>query len=126
MKTKVTQYNIGLLSHKDMVRFALFCAKQVDSKAPEAIACVDVVERWLVGEATSDECNAAANAANAYYVGAAYYAARAAYYTAYTANYATDAAHAAYSTAHNTAQARYLYELLHINDIIEQTLLANN
>jgi hypothetical protein len=128
MRTKATIDNISKLSRKDIVRFALFCAKQADSKAPEAIACINVVERWLDNKATSDECRTAAAAANAYHVDfdadAAYYAANAAYVAhvaAYAAANAARAASAAYA-----AQEQYLYELLHIDDIIEQTLLTGN
>ena len=131
MKTKVTVDNIKLLSHKDIVRFALFCTKQVDSKTPEAIACIRVVERWLVGKATSDECHAAAAVASANAAYTAYAAAHAAVHVAAAAYAAAAAAtRAAYAAnaAHTAraAQERYLYELLNINDIIEQTLLANN
>jgi hypothetical protein len=132
MKTEVTVDNISKLSRKDIVRFALFCAKQVDSKAPEAIACINVVERWLDNKATSDECRAAAHAAfaaDAAY--AAYAAARAAAHAAAdaadaAANAANTTAYAAaaYSTDAQVAQEQYLYELLHIDDIIEQTLLT--
>jgi hypothetical protein len=147
---RVTMDNVSKLSRKDIVRFALFCAKQVDCKAPDAIACINVVERWLDNKATSDECRTAAYAA----VGAAYAsasaaananaanAASAAYYAVYAANdayvaareaaaraandAANDAAYAAYSTDAQVAQEQYLYELLHIDDIIEQTLLTSN
>jgi hypothetical protein len=139
MRTKATIYNISKLSRKDIVRFALFCAKQANSKAPEAIACINVVERWLDNKATSDECRAAANATFAADAAdAAYAAADAADATAYATAYAAAscaadaAADAAYAAANaaaraaaRTAQEQYLYELLHIDDIIEQTLLKH-
>jgi len=152
MRTEATKENIGLLSHKDKVRFALFCAKQIEQTVPEAIACIRVVERWLDGKATADECrrvayaayNAAAhaNAAYAAYAATAHAANAVAAYAAYAAaanaaadaaaNAAANAAAAAYTAAACTARHRqeikerqevYLYELIYINEIVEQTLL---
>jgi hypothetical protein len=155
-RSKVTVGNISKLSRKDIVRFALFCAKQADSKAPEAIACINVVERWLDNKATSDECRAAAScaaraaahaaarAAAVYAYAAAHAVARAAaraaaHAAAADAAYAAASANAAAARAANDAandaasaadaqvvQEQYLYELLHIDDIIEQTLLTGN
>ena len=61
--------DIDKLSHKDKVRFALFCAKQVIhlTKAKEVHLCIEVVESWLVGKATKKECRDAAYAADAAY-----------------------------------------------------------
>ena len=133
-RTEITKKNINLLLHKDKVRFALFCAKQVKQTKLEAIECIRIVELWLDGKATMDECRAAATAA--YY---AVYAANVAshvsvYATAYTAAYAVTDAHrsTAYATryASNTKhevikQEEYLYELIHINEIVEQILLCD-
>ena len=66
-----------------------------DKTDTRPIDCVNVTERWLRGEATIDEVNAAANAA--------YYAA---YYAAYAAANAANAAYAAYAAA-NAANAAY-------------------
>jgi len=91
------------LSHKNKVRFTLFCAKQVkhliDSK--EAMQAIDIVELFLEDKATAEECRKAANtvyiASNttyAAYAAAASAATIAAAYTAasLTASYATAAA----------------------------------
>jgi len=139
MRTEATKENIGLLSHKDKVRFALFCTKQAKQTVPEAIACVRVVERWLDGKATTDECERVANAAyaasvtyaNANAARAAAHAANAASnvasnataYAAYTAAYIAYVATAAADAAIKQAQEAYLYELIHINTIVEQVLL---
>jgi len=88
------------LSHKNKVRFALFCAKQVkhliDSK--EAIQAIDIVELFLEDKATTEECRKAANAIYA-----------AAYDTAYTASAASAASAAAYTAAAYTAFAAASY-----------------
>ena len=105
---------LKLLSHKDCVRFAVFCAEQVKDgwkDIPECVVAVETTERWLEGKATKRECKvasdaayaaySAANATNAAY--AAYTAAIAAYYAA-----AANAAYAAYAYAASaTAYAAY-------------------
>jgi len=145
MKTKVIRENIKLLSHKDKVRFALFCAKQVvqPTGIPEAHKCIRVVELWLDGKATTDDCKRAAYTADAVAANYAAHAATNVAYAAYAANAnaATNAAaraaactayactaYAANDTAASSvrpAQERYLYELIYINDIVEQVLLDN-
>jgi len=58
---------IKKLSHKNKVRFALFCAEQkvfAVEPVPEATAAIEVVKRWLDGNATVQECEDAAE--NAY------------------------------------------------------------
>ena len=121
--------NINKLSHKDKVRFALFCARQVEhiwKSVPEAVEAVKVTELWLIGKATSEECSAnAADAADAATYAAAYAAANAAYaanaaayaavaYTAYAAanaaaDAAADAADAVAYTAYAAAYAAVAY-----------------
>ena len=170
---------IDQLSRKDKVRFALFCAKQAIhlTEAPEAKECIRVIELWLEGKASADDCERAANAYIAYanhaahaYIAAAHAAhaaaaaahaatainaaataaraaAHAATNAAYAAAYATYAATATvyanaataaataaiyaatYANTANTAdikqaQMRYLYELINIDSIVEQTLLG--
>jgi len=117
---KVSKEELELLSHKDCVRFALFCAEQVKDgwkDISECVSAIETAERWLEGKASAEECRVAAYAAHdaayaaadaAYYT--AYYATYAAYYAAYyaanatNANYATNAAHATYA-AHTAAYA---------------------
>ena len=117
--------HIAKLSHKDMVQFALFCAKQVIHliDIPEVHECIRVVELWLEGKASAEDCERAANAA----ADAAWHAAGAARAVAYAAY----AAYAAYYVAYHAARAgaskqemmEYLYELVYINEIAEQVLL---
>ena len=142
----VSKKELELLSHKDIVRFALFCAEQVKEGwkgIPECVVAIETVERWLKGKAAEEECvNAAyavSAAANAVYAAAyATYATYAAVYAAHAA-YA-DAAHAAVHAANAAyyatsaaadgkshlieAQRNYYLELLHFDDIAEKLLLG--
>ena len=114
---KVSKEELELLSHKDCVRFALFCAEQVKDGwrgVPECVAAIETAERWLEGKATAEECRIASYAAHdaayaaadaAYY--AAYYATYAAYYAAYYAATNANAAHTAANYAANAAHATY-------------------
>jgi len=96
--------------HRELARYALFCARQVEhlwrKEDREVLsACLAAVERWLVGEATQEEieaAHAAAHAAAADAAHAAHAAARAAYVVA-----DTSAAHAAAA-----AQRAYLADRL--------------
>ena len=102
----------GVLGHKDLVRFAVFCAKQAEAQMPQASKdALAVVERWLAGKATQDELAAADTAAHAAYASAAAYtaAADAAALAALAA--AATAAYAAAYTAARRAQAAYLLNL---------------
>jgi len=147
----VSDKELELLSHKDIVRFAVFCAEQMrDSweNIPECVVAIETVERWLKGKAAEEECvnaaytaSAAANAA--YAASAAANAAYTAAVAAYSAAYA-DAAHAAaHAAVHATsaayyatsaaadgkshlieAQRNYYLELLHFDDIAEKLLLG--
>jgi hypothetical protein len=103
----VSDKELLLLPHKDIVRFALFCAEQVRDSwkdIPECVAAIETVERWLKGKASAEECWKAANATNAAY---AAYAANAA--AANAAYYATSAAatSAAYAYASAASAAAY-------------------
>jgi len=145
---KVSKEELELLSHKDIVRFALFCAEQMRDKwenIPECVNAINIVERWLEGKATEEECWKATNATNAAYAtyaatnaadAAAYaYSAYSAYvaYVAYASAYAAYAADAAvYVAAYASAgkphlieaQWEYYNELLHFDDIAEKALLG--
>ena len=66
---------LGLLSHRKRVIFALFCAKQVISLVPKehkyyCDKTIKTIENWLDGKATNEECDQAAgttyNIASAY------------------------------------------------------------
>ena len=125
--------SIETLSHKDQVQFALFCAKQVIHLTgnPGAYECIRVVELWLEGKASVEDCG---RAADTYYAttAAIYVAANAAIYAAACAANATYAPSAAYAAAYVVMRnapigckiEQYLYELMHIDEIVEQTLLA--
>ncbi len=109
-----------LMTHKQKVKWAIFCAEQViaiyekqypgDARPRRAIGAAKL---WVkhpnietksatdnAAQATDNAANAADNADNNAYDDAAYYATRAAYYAARAAYYAARAAyHAAYSAA---------------------------
>jgi len=126
---------LGVLDHRTLVRFAVFCARQswenlTDDRSKNAIL---LTEKWLAGEASLDEvafialvagdaaayASDAARAASAAYAAraasvarAAYAAARAASAAAYTAAYAAadaaaDAAYAASAAASAASAAAY-------------------
>ena len=150
----VSKKELELLSHKDIVRFALFCAEQVKEGwkgIPECVVAIETVERWLKGKAAAEECvnaaDAAASAANAAYTASAtafadayaYYATYTAAIAAYSASHAAratyaavHAANAAYAASHAAAgkshlidaQWNYYLELLHFDDIAEKALLG--
>jgi len=120
--------------HRELVRYALFCARSVEflwneDRRPVLSCCLDTVDRWLAGEATAKECQRAADAAYAaadiyaayaaadIYAAYAYAAAYAAYasvacaagHSGMAAKYASAAAaDAAANAASRTAQRRYL------------------
>jgi len=123
----VSEEKLVLLSHKDCVRFALFCAEQVKEdweNIPECVRAIETTERWLEGKASAEECrNTAYAATNA----AAHYATATATNAADAAAYATyAAAYAAYDGKSHLikAQRNYYLELLHFDDIAEKLLLG--
>jgi len=136
----VSEKELSLLSHKDCVRFALFCAEQVRDSwkdIPECVAAIETTERWLEGKASAEECKKAAYAAYAAYDAASARAVHAVAYAASSAYYA--AAYAAYAVAYAAAVAaeasagkphlieaqwNYYEELLHFDDIAEKLLLG--
>ncbi len=100
--------------HRELVRYALFCARSVEhlwneDRRPVLSCCLDTVDRWLAGEATAEECQRAAGVAYAsadiLAVHAAYAAADAAYAASYAADAAADAANAAADAANAAADA---------------------
>ena len=111
----VSEKELKLLSHKDIVRFALFCAEQVKDNwkdIPECVRAIETVERWLEGKASAEECRNTAYAADAhavYTASAAAHAAHAtdaaAYYATYVATRAAYSANAAYAYAAAAAAA---------------------
>lgn len=92
---------LELIPQTQQVKFALFCAKQVEHYLEDEVGlnAIRVVELYLKGKATREECAAATTAA---------------YAAAYTAAYA--AATAAYAAANNPNikqdQMNYLRELI--------------
>ena len=105
----ITESDLKLLSHRQQVQFAVFCAKQLEfiwKNEPACVAAVATAEAWLEGKATAEECRRAAYKA-------AYNAANAAAYAAYAANAAYAAANAAaYKPSYRAAQWKYFYSLL--------------
>ena len=129
-----TNEDLLKLSHKFQVSFALFCANQVKhfwKDIPEAVKAIEITERWLVGEATKEECASAAYAADAANAAYAAAAASAAAYAAYSAASAANAA--AYAAAYASANADkqsfikaqwdYYNELLHFDSNFEKIAL---
>ena len=72
MKFEVTRELLKKLSHKDIVRFAVFCAEQVRylTGLDEAREALEITKKWLDGKATIDECRTAGAAARAVYTAA--------------------------------------------------------
>jgi len=103
------------LSHKNKVRFALFCAKQTrhltDNK--EAMQAINIVELFLEDKATAKKCRKASDAASyAAYTSydaaaatAATAAATASYATSNTASNTTTTASVSYAAANASAYA---------------------
>jgi hypothetical protein len=63
---KITEDMLEKLTHKDQVRFALFCVEQVVElgfKSKEILVVVDVLNRFLEGKATKKDCKVVANIA---------------------------------------------------------------
>ena len=89
----ITTSELEKLSHRDQVRFALFCANQVIhlTDIKEGKVAIEVTERWLEGKATKEECKTATYAYAAYTANAATYANTATYAT-YAATLAVNAA----------------------------------
>ena len=102
--TSPSTQDLSKLSHRFQVRFAIFCANQVKhlwAQDKRCVSAVETAERWLVGEATQEECREAAYVAAS---AATYAAAHAATYAA-TAAYAAAYAAAAYASASDKAAA---------------------
>jgi hypothetical protein len=140
----LTKKQLSELSHKDQVRFALFCAYQVKNEWEKSLNCVNAIkitELWLENKVTSSECRSAASAAfsnpdkNIYTAAYVAYAAAtdadadvAATYTGYAASTAAYA-RATYPTYATDkikiiqAQIEYYNELKYINENFEKIVL---
>jgi hypothetical protein len=106
---QIQEEDLAKLAHREQVVFALFCAKQVhhlvEEKHKKAVdKCINITERWIVGEATGEECREVADATYDAAYAAAIYTAAAAAYVAYADAYAASAATyaAAYATVYTT------------------------
>ena len=140
----LTKKQLSELSHKDQVRFALFCAYQVKNEWEKSLNCVNAIkitELWLENKVTSSECRSAASAAfsnpskDIYTAAYAAYAASAdadadvaAIYTGYAASTAlyTRATYPTYATDKIKiiqAQIEYYNELKYINENFEKIVL---
>jgi len=127
-----TTRDLVKLPHLYQVRYALYAATKVAhlTKLPQAATCLRVVEAYLAGKASKEDCRVAANAAAE---NAAYYAAKAA--CAITAEdviiYADYAAWFAYFITDSSFKLeliadlrRYYEELLNFDAIADQYLLG--
>ena len=87
MRRQIEQQELRKLKYEHQVRFALFCAYQVKdkwAKSPECVSAIEMVELWLQGRASSEECMVvavAAHEANAAIARTATYSSNAAYAT---------------------------------------------
>ena len=64
---QITSKELLLLSHNFQVKFALFCAYQIEKqwkKAPQSAEAIRATELWLEGKASSEECCKAGRAAS--------------------------------------------------------------
>lgn len=102
----------GVLSHRELVQFSLYCARSVQHlmKDVRSIQALDTVERWLAGDVGNEELQQAKDSAYAAYVAYAAYAAYVAYtaaaaYAAYAAAFAATAAAATAAAADVAATA---------------------
>ena len=127
---QLTKEDLNKLPHKFQVAFALFCAKQVahliDTKDKEVCDnCIEIVEAYLEGKASKEDCERVAYAAAA---DTAVYAANAANAAAYTANtaayYAANAPNAA-ANKEQTIKEQHAYynELLNFDKVFEEVVL---
>jgi hypothetical protein len=134
---RITVNNLKGLSHKDQVRFALFCANQVKDKwkhIPSSVEAIRLTELWLEGKATTDDCWFIAGVAgsDAFRLGANSAAASAAYTVdsiAPWANAHSAAISANYDISVDMAgiiqeQWGYFYELRDFDKIAEQILIG--
>ena len=96
---RISTFDLHILKHEFQVRFALFCAYQVKDrwdKTPSCIEAVKIVELWLEGKASDDECRSAGLAAD----------------------------YAASNLAEILEQWDFYNELLHFDEIVEKALLG--
>ena len=104
---QITETELKKLSHKDIVKFAVFCAYRVEERwnnTPECVEAIRMAELWLEDKATSKECEVAYN-------------------LTYHAAYATYAGGLAANIV-KKEQRRYYEELLHCDEIAEKALLG--
>jgi len=99
--------------HRFYIEYALYCAKYANAKVeplPEALKAIAIVEAYLLGKATKEDCRVAAAANAAYAAHATHAASNAAAYAASAAAHAADAAaNAAYAAAHAAYAANAAY-----------------
>jgi hypothetical protein len=132
MTTHIPSRLFSKLSHKDQVRFALFCDYQLKSKWSRSIKvkkAIKLVELWLEDKATTEDCQAFLDSERnmrqypysiptiaRYHVSAEYAAG------------ASDYVLAAFVYDYKQkdimrAQREYLNELLYVDDIFEKIVL---
>jgi hypothetical protein len=129
----IEQKDLKVLSHKDLVRFALFCAYQVKitwENIPKCMEAIRLTELWLEGKAAAKECRDAA-------IPTSYITSHAPDITVYAAyaTYATYAASTAFAATHAVnaskdkdrviqEQWKYYTELRDFDKIAEQILIG--
>ena len=123
---------LSKLSHKDQVRFALFCDYQVKNEWEKSIKvkkAIELVELWLEDKATTEDCEVflgrernmdqypySISTLTSYHLSAEY------------ARGASDYVLAAFVYDYKRkdiikAQRKYLNELLYVDDILEKIIL---
>ena len=135
----VSKKDLAKLSHRYQVMFAVFCAEQVihlvDPKCKEiCLKAIGAAKGWIRGEATAEECRAAAyDAAYDAATAAAYdaraaanAAANAAAYDARAAAYAARAAAYAKKDKKKIVKQQWDYysELLNLDENLEKILVG--
>ena len=126
---RISTFDLHILKHEFQVRFALFCTYQVKDrwdKTPSCIEAVKIVELWLEGKASSEECRAAGLAAD--YAASGVVVSFTAFAAANVSNAGAYIANAADYAASNLAeileQWDFYNELLHFDAIVEKALLG--
>jgi len=145
----LNSHEIKQLSHKDQVRFALFCANQVRSRwayLRELVIAFEVIEEWLDNKVTYEQCQIVIEQAIQFWnegradeVNQAPYHAincvtshekSSAGYALFAASAATNSVDTRFSIEGRNViiqqQIDYYTELRYIDDIFEKTVLSGN
>ena len=131
MRVKINYIEIMQLSNKDQVRFALFCVMQTKSLTINGMNCCHIVEAWLNGDATVEDCHHVAAGLQFTNCGGSYSADCNAAFMAVGIPFVfpSQATSIALKAVEINPDAKdiietYLYELLHLDEIVEKELLG--